>query len=152
MNKSHFCVLITLFAVLTSFQALQDDPFAKLLLTDEELPAGYKATNRTECKSIQAGILYENPETYAMLIGKVKNKSFQSFKSKKDSGSILYFEFEKPFEQTGFLEGLLWGGSKPTLEHPEEYQVKDNILIIWSFDKKSEIKSLSRNKVQNAWK
>ncbi len=149
MNKIHFCILTIL---LSSFQLLLDEPFEQFQLTSEELPEGYNSTNELNCKSIQANILFDKPDMYAMLIGKVKYKSFQSFKSKKDSGSILYFEFEEPFEQTGFLEGLLWGGSKPTSEHPEEYEVKDNILIIWSLRKKSQIKTLSKSKIQKAWK
>ncbi|MGL1884871.1 MAG: hypothetical protein OCD76_00040 [Reichenbachiella sp.] len=152
MNKINYGILLTLLTLLSSFQLLVDEPFKQLFLTVEELPEGYKSTNEINCKSIQASILYEKPETYAMLIGKVKSKSFQSFKSKKDSGSILYLEFEEAFDKTGFLEGLLWGGNKPTSEHPEEYQVKDNILIIWSLSKKSEIKNISKKKVLNVWK
>lgn len=152
MRKISFYAIVFSLTLLSSFRSPTNEPFGQLFLTSEELPEGYKITDDINCKSIQASIIFEKPETYAMLIGNVKSKSFQSFKSKKDSGSILYFEFEEPFDKTGFLEGLLWGGGKPTSAHPEEYLVKDNLLIIWSLSKKSAIKRLSKSKIEKSWK
>src|SRR5690606_14602741 len=97
--------------------------------------------------SIQAGTFYEQSDIYETLIGKVKNKTFQSYESKDDKGTIYYYEFEDNFEGREFLEGLLWGGKKPTKAHPEEIFVKDNILVIWSFVDKSELKKVSRDKI-----
>ena len=121
-------------------------------LTAADLPEGYTLVDQSQCKSIQAVTLYKNPEIYEIIIGKVKAKKFQSFKSKKDTGTILYFEFAEPYKETSFLEGLLWGGDKPTKAHPEEYLVKDNLLIIWSTDQKSELKKLSKSKIENMQK
>ena len=119
----------------------------KLKLTDSEVPEKYKSTDKMLYKSIQAGTFYEQTDLYESFIGKIKNKEFQSYESKDDKGAIYYYEFENDFIQEGFLEGLLWGGKKPTKAHPEEYFVKDNILIIWSFVDKSEIKKISKDKV-----
>src|SRR6185503_20334418 len=85
-----------------------------LKLSDKEIPAGYTLTKENNCISIQACTFYDNPDMYAALIGKVKNKEVQSFDHTNDSGSIMYFEFEDGFKGKGFLDGLLWGGSKPT--------------------------------------
>ena len=60
----------------------------------------------------------------------------------------MYFEFETDFKGEGFLDGLLWGGDKPTKEHPEEYYAKGNFLIIWSFKKGSTIKKISKDKIK----
>lgn len=98
-------------------------------------------------KSIQAATFYQQTDLYESFIGKVRSKAFQSFESKGDKGGIYYYEFEKNFEQKRFLEGLLWGGDRPTKAHPEEYFVKDNILVIWSFADKSELKKISKDKI-----
>jgi hypothetical protein len=85
---------------------------------------------------------------YEMLIGKLKTKRIQNFDNKKDKGSIMYFEFEDDFKGDGFLGGLLWGGDKPTKEHPEEYYTNGKFLIIWSFKKGSLITKTSKDKIK----
>ena len=123
-----------------------------LKLSDKEIPEGYTLTKSNNCISIQACTFYGNPEMYGALIGKLKSKQIQNFDSKKDKGSIMYFEFEDSFNGEGFLGGLLWGGDKPTQEHPEEYYAKGNILIIWSFKKGSIVTKTSRDKIITALK
>lgn len=123
-----------------------------LKLSASEIPKEYSVSKENNCISIQACTFYKNPDMYEMFIGKVKNKNFQSFDSKNDKGSIMYFEFEKPFEGGGFLGGLLWGGDKPTKDHPEEFFIKGNFLIIWSFYKGSAIKKISEDKVKKILK
>ena len=120
-----------------------------LKLSDQEIPEGYSLTKENNCISIQACTFYENPEMYEALIGKLKSKQIQNFDSKKDKGSIMYFEFEDGFKGEGFLGPLLWGGDKPTKEHPEEYYAKGNFLIIWSFKKGSVITKTSKDKIES---
>ena len=120
-----------------------------LKLFDKEIPEGYSLTKENNCISIQACTFYENPEMYEALIGKLKSKQIQNFDSKKDKGSIMYFEFEDGFKGEGFLGPLLWGGDKPTKEHPEEYYAKGNFLIIWSFKKGSVIAKTSKDKIES---
>jgi hypothetical protein len=61
----------------------------------------------------------------------------------------MYLEFEKNFESESFIKGLIWGkNKKPTNENPEEIFVKENILIIWSFEENSELKKLSKKKIE----
>ena len=119
-----------------------------LQLTDKEIPENYSLTKDNNCISIQACTFYEDPGMYGMLIGKLKAKKIQNFDNKKDKGCIMYFEFEDGFKGDGFLGGLLWGGDKPTKEHPEEYYAKGNFLIIWSFKKGSLITKTSRDKIK----
>lgn len=119
-----------------------------LQLFDKEIPEGYILTNSNNCISIQACSFYENPGMYEMMLRKIKTKKIQHFDQKKDKGSILYFEFEDEFKGEGFLGGLLWGGDKPTKEHPEEYYAKGNFLVIWSFKKGSPVTKASLQKVR----
>jgi hypothetical protein len=143
--KASFCV----FFFLISFSGFAQN-LDSLKLSNTEIPVSYKTTGELLCKSIQAKILYDKPELYSSMMGDVKRKDFQSFKSDSDEGSILYIEYEKNIEGwDGFLSGLLWGGNKPTKEHPEEYVIRNNILVIWSFQKKSIIKALSKAKVSS---
>ena len=135
-------ILTTLTSLSTFGQGID-----KLKLTGTEVPKKYKLTNEMLYKSIQAGTFYKQTDLYESFIGKIKNKEFQSYESKDDNGAIYYYEFEEDFKQQGFLEGLLWGGKKPTKAHPEEYFVKDNILVIWSFADKSELKKISKAKI-----
>src|SRR5688572_25010620 len=93
----------------------------QLKLTETDVPEKYKPTEKMLYKSIQAGTFYQQTDLYESFIGKVKNKEFQSYESADDKGAIYYYEFEEDFKQEGFLEGLLWGGNKPTKAHPEEY-------------------------------
>lgn len=120
-------------------------------LTKADLPKGYKLTSSLNCKSIQAANFYTDVETlYSLFLGKIVAKGFQSFKNKKEQGTILYFQFENKFEGQSFLEGYLWGQSKkPNAKHPDEYIViDDNVLIIWSTGLTSNLKEISKKKNQ----
>src|SRR5687767_5465204 len=74
-----------------------------LKLLDKEILEGYALTESNNCISIQACIFYDNPNLYEPLIGKLKSKQIQNFDSKKDKGSIMYFEFEEGFLGEDFL-------------------------------------------------
>lgn len=118
-----------------------------LKLTDTEIPAGYIKSEKLLCATVHANSFYTQADLFESLVGKIVKKDFQSFEKKGDTGSILYFEFEKDFEARTFLNGLLWGkGSKPTKSEPDEYFAKGRILIIWSFNLKSELKQISKVK------
>lgn len=142
--KSLLPLVILLFSSVAWGQGIES-----IKLTNEELPAGYKQSSKMLCKSVQALSFYEQTDLYESFLGKIKSKSYQTFESRKDKGSVLYFEFENYFTGEAFLLGYLWGGGfEPTKSHPEEYYVKGKYLIIWSFDTKSEIKKISKEKVK----
>lgn len=138
--------LSALFLLLTT--TLFSQTIADLKLKSKEIPKTYILSDGNNCVSIQACTFYNDIETYSNIVGKVKSKAIQSFKSKTDSGSVMYFEFEHTFKGDRFLQGLLWGkNGQPSDEHPEEYLAKGKFLIIWSFHPDSIIKEKSEAKV-----
>ena len=139
--------ILFLCAILYSYNTVAQT-FEKIKLTENEIPTEYKLTNEPQCISIQACTFYESPDMYEAIIGKLKSKDIQNFENKKDSGSIMYFEFKKKFEMESFLKGLLWGGNTASREHPEQIFVKDKILIIYSFPLKSSLVEVSKKKVE----
>lgn len=143
--------ILFLFVILYSFSS-SAQTFEKIKLTENEISSEYKLTNEPQCISIQACTFYDSPDLYEAIIGNLKSKDIQNFENKKDSGSVMYFEFEKKFEMESFLKGLLWGGNKATKEHPEQFLVKDNLLIIYSFPLKSNLVEVSKKKVETELK
>lgn len=139
--------LSVLFLLLTV--NLFSQTIADLKLKNKEIPKSYFLSDGNNCVSVQACTFYNDIETYSNIVGTVKSKQMQSFKSKTDSGSIMYFEFENRFKGDRFLQGLLWGKDKePTDAHPEEYLAKGKFLIIWSFHPDSAIKEKSETKIE----
>jgi hypothetical protein len=142
-------LIYTLSLFLFISNGLYSQTIKDLELRSEEIPKSYHSTENENCISIQVCTLFKSTDIYSSFFGKVKNKKVQNFESEKDSGSIMYFEFEKEFTGVGFLEGLLWGKSKkPTKDHPETIYNKGNFLIIWSFNPGSEIQKISEEKVK----
>ena len=139
--------LSALFLLLTANSFSQT--IADLKLKNKEIPKSYFLSDGNNCVSVQACTFYNDVETYSNIVGTVKSKQMQSFKSKTDSGSIMYFEFENRFKGDRFLQGLLWGKDKePTDAHPEEYLAKGKFLIIWSLHPDSTIKEKSEAKIE----
>jgi hypothetical protein len=119
-----------------------------LKLSDAEIPVGYSKSDQLICVTPHGCSFYEQTDLYESLFGKVVKKEFQSYYKKGDRGSILYIEFENEFKGQSFLNGLLWGQeSKPTKAEPDEFYSKGKILIIWSFNLKSELKLISKAKI-----
>ncbi len=143
--KKLFYSITFLFLISTN---LFSQSLEKLKLSAEELPEEYRLTEETQCKSIHPCLFYKQSDLYSSIVGKIKSKKIQNFVSEKDSGSIMYFEFEKEFEGEKFLKGLLWGSDQPSKLHPEELIAKGKILVIYSFDKDSGLKKLSQDKVK----
>jgi hypothetical protein len=138
-------VLILLLTTNVFSQTLSD-----LKLTNKEIPKTYILSDGAICVTPQACTFYNDIETYSNIVGKVKSKAIQSFKSKTDRGSIMYFEFEHTFKGDKFLQGLLWGKEgQPTAERPEEYFAEGKFLVLWSLPSASIIKEKSENKIEN---
>jgi hypothetical protein len=139
--------LSVLFLLFTT-TILFSQTIADLKLKGKQIPKGYTLSDGHVCVSPQACNFYNDIATYASFVGTVKSKEIQSFKSKGDSGSIMYFEFDHTFKGDSFLQGLLWGKVKePTKEHPEEYLATGKFLIIWSFHSDSLLKEISEEKI-----
>jgi len=139
--------LSVLFLLLTT--TLFSQTLADLKLKPKEIPKGYTLNDGNICITPQACTFYNDIETYASIVGTLKSKSIQNFKSKTDRGSVMYFEFEHTFKGDRFLQGLLWGkDGQPTDEHPEEYLAKGKFLIIWNFHPNSALKEKSETKIE----
>ena len=93
--------LSVLFLLLTTHSFSQT--IADLKLKNKEIPKGYSLSDGNNCVSVQACTFYNDIETYSNIVGKVKSKAMQSFKSRPDTGSIMYFEFEHVFKGERFL-------------------------------------------------
>ena len=144
MNKKVLFTLLLVHIVGNSFAQTIDS----LKLIDSDIPSGYSKSDKMICVTPHGCSFYSQTDLYEAFFGKVTKKEFQSFEKKGDKGSILYFVFEKEFNGQSFLNGLLWGEPlKPTKSEPEEYYAKGNILVIWSFNLKSELKQISKTKV-----
>ncbi|MGL4630641.1 MAG: hypothetical protein ACRCVT_05480 [Leadbetterella sp.] len=135
-----------LFNLLISFHTKAQN-IDSLQLYQNEIPDGYKLSDNNNCISIQATLFYKDPSIYSSIIGNLVSKRIQNFDNKKDSGSILYFEFDDNFKAELFLGSLLWGGNKPTREHPEEFFSKGKFLVIWSFKKGNVVTKKSKDKL-----
>jgi hypothetical protein len=142
-NKIAFTAVFALISALSFGQT-----FDSLKLKDTEVPLGYSKSSEMLCATPHGCSFYDQTDLYESFLGKITKKEFQSFDKKGDQGTILYFEFEKEFQGQGFLSGLLWGQNKrPTKSEPDDFYSKGNILIIWSFNFKSELKQISKTKV-----
>ncbi|KAF2328211.1 hypothetical protein [Flavobacterium daemonense] len=143
-------ITISLSALFLLFATnLFSQTIADLKLKPKEIPKAYTFNDGNICISPQACTFYNDIETYSNIVGTVKSKAIQNFRSKGDRGSIMYFEFEHVFKGDRFLQGLLWGkDGQPTDEHPEEYEVKGKFLIIWSFRADSPLREKSEAKIE----
>jgi hypothetical protein len=143
IKRIPFTILLIICYVCSFGQAIDS-----LKLADSEIPAEYSKSNEMFCVTPHACSLYNQSDLFETFIGKVVKKEFQSFSAKGDKGTIIYFQFEKEFKGQSFLEPLLWGeGKKPSKSEPDDYYAKGNILILWSFNIKSDLKKISKAKV-----
>lgn len=126
--------------------------FDNILIPVETLPEGYQTSTQLMCKSIQPATFYENPNTYAALIGTCTSKQHISYVGPNDKGTIIYLEYAGGVTgaASSFLGGLIWGQpGKPTTSHPEEIFFAKNAIVIWSFDQASTAKNLSQLALHN---
>ena len=120
-----------------------------LKLTDADIPRDYIKLNEIISES-RAATYYKRTDVYSSMLGEVVKKDFQSFTSKKDSGTIFYFEYRNKFDAEEYLKGVLIGDDAPSKARLTEYLIKDNILIVWRFSKKSsKLKSISKEKIKS---
>jgi hypothetical protein len=71
-----------LFVTVMTTWIVSGQSFDRFKLADTDLPQGYKFTNKILCQAVQPRIFFENPDLYQAILGKVRNKDFQSFESK----------------------------------------------------------------------
>ena len=135
MKKTLLLLTSLLYCSMSFGQTITVD---SLKIKPETISQEHTVLKELKCQSIQSKLLYDDPSMYSFIIGNLKEKGFQTFAFEGQTGSILYFIFDKETNASkGFIEGLLWGGSKPTKEHPEEIITYGNVLIIISYPYKS---------------
>lgn len=114
--------------------------FDKLRLTSHDIENMATFSNELHLYSMQTSLLYKNPEISGVILPKCIAKEYQSVSDGVNKGSILYFKFDSNLDGSarGYLTGLLYGESgKPSSQHPEIIEVKNDMLIIYSFPYKS---------------
>jgi hypothetical protein len=99
--------------------------------------------------SIQLNILYEY-KTYKGIIPDLKNKETVNLLCPDDKGSIFYFEYQNAKDAASslnFIQPLLWGGSSSSAMHPQRIYKFNNLIIVVSSSKKSQIDTAVINKL-----
>lgn len=80
---------------------------------------------------------------YNSVFGKVVQKDFQGLSYNGEEGCIYFFEFEKDIsEYEDAFNGIIRKGYKQNKDHPEEYFILGNVLVVSHFPYKSELGSM----------
>lgn len=152
MKNAFFSLFFVLFALsINSVNGQQGttNQLGFLQLTEKDVPVGYQFITRLKCQSSNVTALYKNIASFENELGKVVHTNFQTLKANKETGTILYFQFENAKDSKAFLDNYLWGNEgKPTIAHPEEYAAYGKFLVIWSTGLNSEIKKASQNMIE----
>lgn len=94
-------------------------------------------------KSANTFEFYNLNMKYNSVFGKVVEKDFQGLSYNGVEGCIYLFEFEKDIsEYDDAFNRIIRNGSKQNKDHPEEYFLVGNVLIVSHFPHKSELASL----------
>lgn len=136
---------------LRSIQVHYDNSQSKLshlLFKDGEL-AGAELGKNLIAKSIQVQYFFLRPDTYSVMLPPLAEKDIQSIETKTGRGSVMFFRYEGEAESMkGFLTGLFYGPSgAPSADHPEEFIVRNDMLIIFCFEKNSALGSEVKKRI-----
>ena len=125
-----------------------------LLLTKSDIGGKAVLDKKLICKTFQVQVYYTNPEAYGMLLPSLQEKEIQSVEKGSDSGSVMYFRFGENIEEyRGFFTGLFYGDSRgPSVEHPEEFIIAGDIMIIFCFPGDSKLKKEIISTISNKLK
>src|SRR5579871_3657183 len=111
-----------------------------VILSPDKLPSGCKTIDGQYPVDIQISILYDY-KVYKDLLPELADKLAQSFECDGEKASLFFFQYKSSGDRTKsehFIRPLLWGGDKPSREHPELIKEYDNILVIVSARKTAE--------------
>lgn len=94
------------------------------------------------CKSIQVQFYFLRPDAYSQLMPPVLEKEIQSVERDGDRGSIMFFRYGGDIENMkGFFTGLFYGpDGAPSEDHPEEFIISRDLLVIFGFERNSALK------------
>lgn len=139
---------------LNKFTSIPELPLDSIRLYKNDLPTNYSFSKDVFFPDMQTAILYNEPDIYHEIIGGVSiaKKASQSFVGPNgDQGSIFYIYFTGALysQAKEFLSPLLWGSASPTSDHPEEFFVTKNTIIIWGFTPESPLKKVAQQKLND---
>ena len=106
------------------------------------------------CKSIQVQFYFLRPDAYSQLMPPVLEKEIQSVERDGDRGSIMFFRYGGDIENMkGFFTGLFYGpDGAPSEDHPEEFIISRDLLVIFGFERNSalrkELKSIVLERIK----
>lgn len=143
--------LQSIFDTLKSIQVYYDgsrSKIAHLFFKEGELP-GTIVGKDLIAKSIQVQYFFLRPDTYSAVLPPLAEKDIQSLKSNNSNGSIMIFRYESEIESAkSFLTGLFYGNSgTPSPDHPEEFILKGDIMVIFCFEKESALGAEAKKRV-----
>src|SRR5579864_3130132 len=109
-----------------------------MVLKSSDIPKECKAIDGKYPTDLQTTILYERYDIYKGTLPLLSEKRFQSFQCGPQKGTIFYFEYLSAAERQtaeNFIRHLLWGEDHPNVDHPEQIEHAENLLLVISFEK-----------------
>jgi tetratricopeptide (TPR) repeat protein len=108
---------------------------SQVQLSKEALAQGMTLGNEPRCTSTQAEVFFEMPDLNGVVPAPAAKAAQSLISEAGQASSILYFQYPGPVpaEVYAMLQPLLWGGDRPTQEHPEEIVRVANMLLILCF-------------------
>jgi hypothetical protein len=116
----------------------RNSKIAPLLLNEGDIP-GATLGKELIAKSIQVQYFFLQPDAYSAMLPPLIEKDIQSVQTAREQGSVMFFRYERNIEDIkGFFTGLFYGEAKaPFDEHPEEFIIHNDTMIIFCFERKS---------------
>lgn len=161
MNKNTFSKLTIFFFLLHRLDAYE---ISEVILTPKDIRQ-YEVLKSQEslwengCKiakeskprmlTIQTQLLFDKPEMYEQIMGKVE-KGYINLKCESGVSSIIYLKLtDSAAAKSGyeFLKGLIWGEEGRSRRHPERLAKYGNIIALFSSEKPGMVDYLQLGKI-----
>lgn len=115
--------------------------FEKVKFTEKDITA-YKLQYVRHFYSRQQVIFYNNTDIYESVLPKLEEKYTQSICTDNEEGTVFFYYFADNLDSKSesFLKGLFYGAEGvPSQDNPEQFLIKDNMLIVFSYQYKSKV-------------
>lgn len=146
-EKEFQSVCDTLRSIAVSHDASQSK-IHSLLFQSSELPDAVLGKDLI-AKSIQVQYFFLRPGTYETVLPPLAEKEIQSLETKSDRGAIMFFRYAGEIESAkDFLTRLFYGpAGEPSADHPEEFVLRNDTLVIFCFEKGSALGAEAKKRV-----
>ncbi|MBL7959007.1 hypothetical protein JNL27_02090 [bacterium] len=137
----------------TQFGFSKEIDLKQVILSGDDLLTGYKFATEMQADPEARYVFnfYNGILVHAVQLGSVVEKSFQSIDGPgRDSGTIMYFEFDRVLDASTYtyLKRVFWGKKMtPSSSNSPEFFMSSNTLIVWCLPMQSEIKERSQKKL-----